>query len=129
MCVCVCVCERENQARKDEKKDKKTEKLDETKDEKKGKEEPQGARTFPREAEALALTLFAMFDSDNSGTLGTAEAEKGLCSMGFAAEEMTEIFMQADKNFDGQLSLKEFQIGVMPILCERMGLSQRLQVC
>ena len=70
-----------------------------------------------------------MFDVDKSGSLSTAEVEKGLCSMGFAAEEMTEVFMQADKNFDGQLSLQEFQEGVMPILCERMGLSQRLQVC
>jgi Ca2+-binding EF-hand superfamily protein len=79
------------------------------------------ARSTAEQIEALAQTLFAMFDTDKSGTLATAEVEKGLSSMGFSAEEMTEMFNVADKNFDGQLSLKEFQEGVMPILSERLG--------
>jgi hypothetical protein len=83
-----------------------------------------GPRTFPKEVEALAQTLFAMFDTDKSGTLSTAEVEKSLCLYGFAAEEITEVFMKADKNFDGQLSVKEFMQGVMPILCERIGFSR-----
>jgi hypothetical protein len=87
-----------------------------------GKLTRKAKKGFPKEAEALALTLFAMFDLDNSGSLSTAEAEQCLCSMGFSAEEMTEVFMEADKNFDGQLSFKEFKEGILPILSERMGI-------
>jgi len=75
---------------------------------------------YSNQAEAQALTLFNMFDTDKSGTLSTNEAEYALSNMGFSASEISEIFMEADKNFDGELSFEEFKEAVAPILYERM---------
>jgi hypothetical protein len=71
--------------------------------------------------EAQASTLFAMFDVDESGTLMTSEIERALSNLGFAPSEITEIFMEADKNHNGVLSFEEFRDGVMPLLCDKMG--------
>ena len=63
-----------------------------------------------------------MFDVDESGTLSTSEIERALSNLGFAPSEITEIFMEADKNHNGVLSVEEFRDGVMPLLCDKMGL-------
>jgi len=53
--------------------------------------------------------IFAVYDTDGSGQLDESEFVAGLCNVGFAEEEATQIYNEVDVDGEGGVSAVEFE--------------------